>query len=60
MDLATHTRNIPAVAGVVDTRGTSLDRLAGEAVAGVTESLRNVLPAQEAAPVAVAAFSSSI
>jgi hypothetical protein len=52
----------PAVAGLADSRSTTLDRLA-EAVAeshAVAESLKHVIPAVEAERVAVAAFASSI
>lgn len=49
----------PAVAGVVDTRSTRLDRLA-ERAGAAAESLKHVLPADEAGQVAVAAFASSI
>ena len=60
MDLSPHTRTVPAVTGVADTRGTSLDRLAGESAPAAAAGLRHVLPAQEDGRVAVAAFSSSI
>lgn len=49
----------PAVAGVVDTRSTRLDRLAERSDAAA-ESLRHVLAADESGRVAVAAFASSI
>jgi FXSXX-COOH protein len=61
MDLILHTRTaVTAVTGVADTRGTSLDRLAGDAASAAAEGLRNVLPTEEAGRVPVAAFSSSI
>jgi hypothetical protein len=61
MDLTLHTGTVlPAVTGVADTRGTSLDRLAADAAPSPAEGLRHVLPAEEAGRVAVAAFSSSI
>lgn len=61
MDLTLHTRTAaPAVTGLADTRGTSLDRLAGQAAPAAAEGLRHVLPAEETGRVAVAAFSSSI
>lgn len=60
MDLTLHTRTAPAVAGLADTRGTALDRLAAEAAPAAAEGLRHVLPAEETGRVAVAAFSSSI
>jgi FXSXX-COOH protein len=50
----------PLIQGVADTRNTSLDRLAGEGAATAADSLRHVLPADEAGRVAVAAFGSSI
>jgi FXSXX-COOH protein len=48
------------VAGVADTRATSLDRLAGERAKIAAESLRHVLPADSSGRVAVAAFGASI
>jgi FXSXX-COOH protein len=51
---------IPAVAGVADTRSTTLDRLAETGASTAVESLKHVLPAVEAGQVAVAAFASSI
>jgi FXSXX-COOH protein len=60
MDLTLHTRTVPTVTGVADTRGTSLDRLAGEAAPAATEGLRHVLPAEDGGRIPVAAFSSSI
>ncbi|HTJ66327.1 MAG TPA: FxSxx-COOH cyclophane-containing RiPP peptide [Actinospica sp.] len=48
------------VAGVADTRLTSLDRLVTEANRAVARSLRNVLPADESGRVPVAAFNASI
>lgn len=60
MDLTPHIGNTVSVAGVADTRGTSLDRLAGQGAPAAAEALRNVLPARETGSVAVAAFSSSI
>jgi len=50
----------PIVPGVVDTRGTSLDRLAAQQLAAPTRSLRNILPADEPQQLAVCAFASSI
>jgi len=60
MDITPHISDTVSVAGVADHRGTSLDRLAGQCAPAAAEALRNVLPARETAPVAVAAFSSSI
>jgi FXSXX-COOH protein len=60
MDLNLHARTVPAVTGVADSRGTSLDRLAGASTSAAVEALRHVLPAEEAGRVPVAAFSSSI
>jgi hypothetical protein len=57
---AIHAARAAAVAGVADTRSTTLDRLAGEGARTAAESLRHVLPADETARVAVAAFGSSI
>lgn len=50
----------PIVVGVADTRGITLDRLAGHAAETAAESLRHVLPADETGRVVVAAFGSSI
>jgi hypothetical protein len=60
MDVTRETRKATAIVGVVDTRSTSLDRLAGEGAHTATESLRHVLPADETGRVAVAAFGSCI
>lgn len=48
------------VAGVPDTRSTSLDRLASEGAEIAAESLRHVLPRNDRGRVSVAAFGSSI
>lgn len=51
---------VVVVAGVADTRSTSLDRLASEGAEIATESLRHVLPSDDSGRVTVAAFGSSI
>ena len=50
----------PAVAGVADTRSTTLDRLADKGARTAADSLKHVIPAVAAGQVAVAAFASSI
>lgn len=50
----------PTVPGVADTRGISLDRLAGEGARTAVESLRRVVPTDEEGRVPVCAFGSSI
>lgn len=60
MDLTLKSADAPVVAGVADTRSTTLDRLAGQGAQTAAESLRHVLPADGAGRVAVAAFGSSI
>ena len=54
------TAEVAVLAGVVDTRSTPLDRLAGEGARVAKESLRHVLPGDEAGHVTVATFGSSI
>jgi len=50
----------PAVPGVSDTRGVTLDRLAHAGRATAADSLKRVIPIGETTHVAVAAFASSI
>jgi FXSXX-COOH protein len=54
------TTELTVVAGVADTRSTPLDRLAAEGTQVAVESLRHVLPSDEAGRVPVAAFGSSV
>jgi hypothetical protein len=60
MDVTLKPTDAPVIAGVADTRSTTLDRLAGQEAGTAAQSLRHVLPADETARVAVAAFGSSI
>ena len=60
MDVTLKPTDAPVVAGVADTRSTTLDRLAGREAHTAAQSLRHVLPEDGTARVAVAAFGSSI
>lgn len=60
MDVTQQPADAPVVTGVADNRSTTLDRLAGDQAGAAPRSLRHVLPDDEAARVAVAAFGSSI
>jgi FXSXX-COOH protein len=60
VDTTPGTNAKPVVIGVIDTRSTPLDQLAGEGFRTARESLRRVLPAGEPGRVSVARFGSSI